>query len=253
MKWNDFITKIQDFKKAGAKTGLNAPTIIRLVYSGAFDSMLSEEHFKIPAADRYPLLVKEALTAMKSKASIPKKTPKDIIGIADISGMGHLMLWRYTVNPYIKYDITNFTTSFLKTHGFEKPKIQEGDITWIKQADSKNQRIDIRYSWSAFFDHKPLFNMYAKNERLLAVVAVVVKADKKMYQGDKESLAVTLFNGHEYIDSLRMWPDKTGKLNKAITSQINKCSIGLAIIRPSKFMDKPSGTLVSWIKLGGTT
>ena len=251
MNWNEFINKISEFKKEGS-TGLNAPALIRLVYSGAFDSMLSPDHFKIPAADRYPILVKDILSALKSKATMPKKSKTDLLGITDITSPGHLMLWRYMVNPFVKYDVADYMISFLKTHGFQRPSIQEGDITWFKPESSTNTRVDIRYNWRYFFTKKNLFDMYKNVDRLIAVAGIIVKAEKRMYQGDKESLVVQIFNGHEYTDDLRMWPGSDGKLNKAVVAQLTKCSMGLAIIKPSKFRDKPSGTLVSWIKLHGT-
>ena len=246
MIWSEFIEKIKVFKKEAGKTGLNAPSVIRLIYSGAFDEMLTDEMKKQPAQDRYAAMCAEALKAMGSKASLPKAGAKELIGINKINGIGHLMLWRFSTNPFVSYDVTEFCKGFLRSQGFDRPQVPDGDVTWVKpQRGSQKMRIDIRYSWHDLFN-KPRVLDYYSNDRLLGVMGIVVKVEKKPYGAGKESLAITLFNGHEYIEGVRMWPDKSGKLNPLVVAQIKEFSLGLAVIRPKAWNDRPSGSFMSW-------
>ena len=80
----------------------------------------------------------------------------------------------------------------------------------------------------------------------MGVVGIIVQSKKMIYQGDKESLALTIFNGHEYIEGNRMWPDKSGKLNPLVVATMTELSMGLAIIRPKPWNDRPSGSVLSW-------
>lgn len=252
MTWNEFINKIKEFRKQTGKSPLNAPPMIKLLYGGAFDEMLSPEARKIPAILRYEGLTKELLDAMGSKASIPKKTKTEIIGLDQVRGMGHLMLWRYSSNPFIQYDLTDYSITFLKSLGYERPKMQEGDITWTRPATDARGRTDILYSWHNIFSRPPVLRCYESGQRNLAVMGIVVKAEKKIYQGHKESLAVVLFNGHEYTCEMRMWPGEDGKLNKGILAQMEVGSTGLAMVRPKVWNDKPSAAIISWMPLLGT-
>lgn len=245
MTWDEFINKIKTFKAEGA-TGLNAPAIIRLIFIGAFDEMLTDEMRAKPAHTRYADMCSEALAAMKSKASLPKAGAKELVGINKINGVGHLMLWRFSTNPFVSYDITEFCKGFLRSQGFDRIGSPEGDITWTKpQKGSQKMRVDVRYSWHDLFNKPRVLESYDR-DRLLGVVGIIVKVEKKPYQGNKESLAITLFNGHEYIDGIRMWPDKSGKLNPLVVAQIREFSLGMAIIRPKAWNDRPSGAFLSW-------
>jgi len=248
--WSDFVDKISKFKKELGGTGMSAPSIIRLIYSGAFDEMIDEELKAKPLQVRYKDITDQALSAMKSTAKLPKATTKELVGINKIDGIGNLMLWRFSTNPFARYDVSDFCKGFLKSQGFERPIIPEGDITWMKPAKNGNKtRIDIRYSWSDLFNKTRVLEAYPK-DRLLASMCIVVKAEKRNYQVDKESLVVTLFNGHEYIEGVRMWPGESGKLNPLIVTQIKPYNLGLAIIRPKPWNDRPGGTLVSWTGVG---
>lgn len=254
MTWTEFIGKIKSYRKEAGKTGLNAPSVIRLLYGGAFDEMLSKETMAIPVQERYPQLATELLAAMGSKAKLPKKNKNEMIGIAKINSMGHLMLWRYSINPFVQYDITKFCVSFLKNMGFNRPTLSEGDILWVKpeRHDGTNKtRIDVRYSWNNIFSLPTTLNTYEKGYRLLGVVGVIVKADIRIYQETKESLSIVLFNGHEYTNEIKLWPGQDGKLNKAVLAQMEVGSLGLAIVKPKTWNDRPTGTLVSWTRVMG--
>lgn len=246
MLWNEFIEKVKTFKKEAGKTGLNAPSIIRLVYGGAFDEMLTPEMKIQPAHLRYADMCAEVLKAMGSKASLPKAGAKEFVGIKNINGIGHLMLWRFSTNPFVSYDVTDFCKGFLRSEGFERPQIPEGDITWVKPARGNQKlRIDVRYSWNDLFNKPRSLESYQK-DRLLAVVGIIVKAERKIYQGSKESMAITLFNGHEYIEGVRMWPGEGGKLNPLVTGQLKEFSLGMALIKPKAWNDRPSGSFIAW-------
>lgn len=246
MNWGEFIQKIQRFKKEAGKTGLNAPGLIRLLYSGAFDEILPPEAFKVPAHERYPVLATELLAAMGSKAKLPKKSGKELVGIDKIASTGHLMLWRHSTNPFVHYEITEFCKTFLKSQGFARPQYPDGDILWVKNSRTV---IDIRKSWTELFNTTYALDSYQQGKKLLGVMGIVVKAEKRMYQTSKESLALTLFNGYEYVDSLRLWPGEDGKLNQAMVDKIEPYSMGLAIVKPKPWNDRPSGTVVNWIRM----
>jgi len=253
MTWNDFLEKVKLFKKDAGRTGLNAPSIIRLIYSGAFDEIITPEMKAQPAHTRYASMCADILKAMGSKAALPKAGAKELVGIKNINGIGHLMLWRFSTNPFASYDVTDFCKGFLRSEGFDRPQVPEGDITWVKPArGSQKSRIDVRYSWSDLFNKPKSMEAYQK-DRLLGVVGIIVKAERKIYQGNKESMAITLFNGHEYIDGIRMWPDQSGKLNPLITGQLKEFSLGLAIIRPKAWNERPSGSFLSWTGVLGSS
>lgn len=249
MTWDEFIQKIRRFKKETGKTGLNAPGLIRLLFSGAFDEMLPPEAFKIPACERYPILATEMLAAMGSKAKLPKKRGKELVGIDKIASVGHLMLWRHSTNPFVSYDITDYCKSFLKQQGFVRPSYPDGDITWIKNA---RMQIDIRKSWHDLFGTTYAIQSYEQGKKMLGVMAIIAKVEKKMFQGTKESLVVTLFNGHEYLDSLRVWPGEDGKVSQVMIDQMEQYSMGLALIKPKPWNDRPAGTIIKWIRMGTT-
>jgi len=246
MTWDEFIQKIRRFKKETGKTGLNAPGLIRLLFIGAFDEMLSVETLQISACDRYPMLAKEMLAAMGSKAKLPKKRGKELVGIDKIDSVGRLMLWRHSSNPFISYEITDYCKSFLKQQGFERPAYRDDNILWVKNAKTP---IDIRKSWHELFGTTYALQSYEQGKKMLAVMCIIAKVEKKMFQGTKESLVVTLFNGHEYLDSLRIWPGEDGKVSQVMIDQMEQYAMGLAIVKPKPWNDRPAGTIVKWIRM----
>jgi hypothetical protein len=249
-EWQKFVDKLGRFRKETKTLGINVPALMRLIYSGAFDEMLDDELKAKPPQIRYKEMVDQVVSVMKSKASLPKATSKELVGINKIDGIGNLMLWRFSTNPFVRYDVSDFCKGFLKSQGFERPVMPEGDVTWMKPAKNGNKtRIDIRYSWAELFQKTRVLEAYQK-DRLLGSMCIVVKAEKKMFQSTKESLVVTLFNGHEYIEGVRMWPNESGKLNPLIINQIKPYNLGLAIIRPKPWNDRPGGTLLSWTGVG---
>ena len=132
--------------------------------------------------------------------------------------------------------------------------MSEGDILWVKpeRHDGSNKtRIDVRYSWNNIFSLPNTLNTYEKGYRLLGVVGVIVKADIRIYQETKESLSIVLFNGHEYTNEIKLWPGPDGKISKALLMQMEVGSLGLAIVKPKTWNDRPTGTLVSWTRVMG--
>jgi len=251
MMWTEFIEKIKHFKKEGVKSGLNAASITRLLYSGAFDEMIDDETKKIPAVDRYKKLYQELIAAMESKSQLPKATGMEQIGINKITTSPQLILWRHSVNPFSRHDISGFCRNFLTNEGFELASSASGEITWYKKQSGDNQtQIDVRKSWSGLFDSREVYKQY-NGDRLLGIVGIVVSVEKKPYQGGKESLSVTLFNGMEYIEGVRVWPGKNGKIKPEMIEGLTKNSVGLAIIKPKPWNDKAGGSIVGWTRVMG--
>ena len=253
MTWNDFIEKIVVFRKETGKSNLSAPAVMRLLYSGAFDEMLDAETMKIPAMDRYAQLLKQVMQAIGSKAQLPKASKIELIGLNQVTKIEQLMLWRFSSNPFVQYNMADFCKSFLKSQGFERPQLPEGDILWVKPARSGHKlRIDVRYSWQNLFKSPKLLENY-ENNRLVGSICIITKVEKRLFQGNKESLVISMFNGHEYIEGIRMWPDKSGVLNPLVTSQIKKHAVGLAVLRPKPWNDKPGGSFIEWVEVLGVT
>jgi len=249
--WNDFIEKIKVFRKAKGKSGLSAPTIVRLLYSGSFDDMLDEETMKIPAQERYLQLSQDVLKAMGSKAALPKASGEEQVGINKITSVPHLLLWRHSTNPFARYDITSFCKGFLLHAGFVRAQKNASGISWFRPVSHENQtQVDICPSWSGLFDSNNAYKTYT-GDRLLGVMGVIVKVEKKMYQGNKESLSVTIFNGSEYIEGVRVWPEKSGKIKQELVAGLEKHAVGLVIIRPKPWNDKAGGSIVGWTKVKG--
>jgi hypothetical protein len=255
MTWTEFIAKIKHTKKTYGRTGLNPAGLARLLWSGAFDSMLPPEAFQEPAHDRYRRLTKEMYDAMGSKAKLPAKAKKELLGVAEIVSAPRLMLWRHDVNPLVQFDITQFYKPFLESLGFEKLTPPREDILWErKSTEHKGGHtvpIDLRYSWFNVFDNPSLFQMYTKNQRLLAMMVIVLKSDKRIYQEHKESLSLVFFNGHETTDEIKLWPNAEGKLNKHMEMSLKQCELGLAIIQPKLWKGNRTGTLINFMRVIG--
>ena len=250
--WNELIEKIAAFKASKVKMGLNAPSILRLLYGGAFDSMLPPEVFKLPAHQRYARLGQEILHAMGSKAKLPKKGSQELIGLSSVASPGHLMLWRHAVNPFARYEITDYHVTFLKSLGFERPSEEEKRLDpgrwWVrypKEGTAYRTRVEIRSSWASIF-HPVIFRKYEDGKILVGVFGIITKSSKRMFQETKESLSVSLFNGHEYTSEMKMWPGPDGKLDRAKTAQMDELETGLAVIRPKFWNLRPTATLITW-------
>jgi hypothetical protein len=243
--WSDFIEKIRSFRAAGAKTGLNAPAMIRMLYMGAFDDMLPPETLKIPATERYPALLKEMLGAMASKAKLPKKKVTEVIGMTQLDSTANLMLWRFENNPFVQYDITRYFVTFLKDKGYVKAQGRSDDVLWERQiTESSRTQVDIRYSWIHSF-HSTVLPQYEKG-KLLGVLGVIVKAERKIFQGNRESIGLILFNGHEHTNEIRIWPGEDGKVSEVLKAQLKPGKVGLAVLKPKLWNSRPSASLVSW-------
>jgi hypothetical protein len=257
LTWGEFINKIKEFKSAGVKSGLNAPSIIRLLYSGAFDALLPKELFEIPATKRYAQLIQEALKAMGSKAKLPKKGARELIGLQSVDSPSHLMLWRHSINPFARYDMTEYYVTFLKTMGFTRPtdvdRIADPGLLWVRYPDENTHhkiRVDIRRSWAGTF-HPSVYQKYGQGGRLVGVVGIIIKSQKRMYQETKESLSIMMFNGHEHTNEMKMWPGKDGLLDRGKMLQMAELSMGLMIVQPKFWNNKPTATVFSWDKIWG--
>lgn len=251
MKWDNFIQKIKDFKSQGVSPGLSASTVTRLLYAGAFDEMLSDELKAIPAIQRYARMRTEALTALKSKAELPKATGDEHIGLNKVESIPHLVLWRHSVNPLSKYDLSNFCKNFLAHEGFLKAASESGEITWFRPEQNGASQIDIRTSWHGLFDASGKWKTYS-SQRTLAMIAIVVDVKKSTFQGNKESLVVDLFNGTEFIQGLRVWPARgQSKVSEDLANGLTKHSVGLVYLQPKPWNDRSGGAIIKWTKVRG--
>jgi len=244
MMWPDFIEKIKTFRKSTKSLGLNAPSLIRLLFSGAFDDMLPKELFEIPAQKRYTQLTVDLLSALGSKSKIPKKSKTDVIGLNEVESLGHLMLWRYSTNPFSRYEITSFCKTFLSAQGFAKPQYPSDDVLWVKAKG--RTLVEIRKSWSGLFTSHFALSSYENGSKMLALVGIVVKTSRSYTHSGKPFLTITLFNGNEYVEGIKLWAKDDGTLNQAMVSQLKPGEMGLAYIKPKPWNDKPSGSLINW-------
>ena len=99
---------------------------------------------------------------------------------------------------------------------------------------------------NSFIFRPVIFRKYEDGKILVGVFGIITKSSKRMFQETKESLSVSLFNGHEYTAEMKMWPGPDGKLDRAKTAQMDELSTGLAVIRPKFWNLRPTATLITW-------
>jgi len=253
MKWNEFIDKVASAKKLKIKLGFNAGGIIRLIYAGAFNGLIThdEEYVKMPAYLRCSRMTAEALKAMKSKAALPKSTKTEPIGVRDIKSDASLVLWRHIVNPLFTYNLVNLYSQHLQSHfGFTPNQVGNTKaIPLVKHmsSDTGKPSTDLYSSWAAAFDQEHAMEDYRNGRRNAAAVGVIVKAAARRYgQEGKRCMDVTFFDGFQEYQ-VTMWPNRnTGDYNLANAADLKACEFGLFVIKPSIYKGKKGGSLIKF-------
>ena len=248
MLWNEFLNKLSDAKHAKLNKGLSVPAITTLIYSGAFDDSVQD---LTPAnrLDTYLKMYQEVREALDSDAKLPSRKKGDVLRIADITGDITLALWRSQSNPLTDFDLLNSdnVTKWLKFHhGFEKHhhEVVKWHIPSSEKYGKKPGHLIDKWSW--VFENDYLYDAYSRRDSKidLMVFGVVIDPEIKIYQGYKERLAFKIFTGREYTDEITMWPDsEDGKISDVTKQMIVTGAVGLAVVKPSKFAGKKTGTI----------
>jgi hypothetical protein len=251
MLWTEFVAKAKKSKEKGISFRLSVPTIVTLIYSGAFDS---SDPTITPSnrLDKYREMYDQIKNALESEAQLPGKTKTEILGIRDITGDVSLALWRAQTNPLTDFDIlgSDKVAEWLKmNHGFER--VTDGNfIKWRVLPTRERRELHLVDRWSWVFKKSDAYNMYsAKYPKVdLTLFGIVIDPQIKIYQGSKERLTFKIFTGREYTDELTMWPSEDGKISDANKSVIVNGAVGLCIVKPNMFAGRQSGTVYKFYR-----
>jgi hypothetical protein len=251
MQWNEYLAKIEQLRKDGGKAGFNVGLVIRLIYVGAFQSMIAHDpgYTTMPAWRRCLRMAEEVTKAFGSKAALAKKSKTEPVGIIDINSDAALVLWRHLVNPLFTFNLTGLYGKTL-TEGFGFVKNQVGNtatVPYCKETPGKSlQGIDLYSAWEYVFRAAESYGAYTSWRRAPGVIGVVTSTQARSFQSfgkTKTFLAVTFFDGFKTHECV-LWPDdKQFHYNEAKAAVLAPCSYGIFLIQPKVIKGRLGGSL----------
>jgi hypothetical protein len=268
MKWDDFLIKIKAFKETcgPGQLNLNAGSLTTLLFAGGFDSMI----------DKRPLTYKdyhELCEALKqtigSDAELPGAKKNEALGISDIDSDIKLNMWRYQANPLHRFSLTDHFKGFLEAEGFQKSNAIDKRLIFRRPApesDSyvepklRQRAVEIWSSWKYVFENTAVFKHHSiwtepsgykhYPDTKLGFLGMIQGVQLRPLKDGRKSYTFRLFLGGETTDELRVWANEQGFVPHAIRQHLKNGSVGIGIIRISRYNDKPSGSLSEWIPAG---
>lgn len=247
MKWSEFLVKISQLKAKGGKLGFNIGVVTRLIFTGAFNSMLTpgDEYMKMPAFERYQRMTKEAATAMKSKAKLPGKSKTEAIGIDEIRNDAGLVLWRHIVNPLFQFNLASLYKDHLhKTMGF-RPS-QNGNVRMIPMVLNLPDKpgCDLWTRWEDVYSQTQNFHTYKAGTRMAAVMGIITKTDKMVMKNGRVALRVFFFDGFKEWE-IKLWPERDKETySPGKAAYLKPCTSGLLVIKPDVYNGTKTGNLI---------
>lgn len=255
LKWEEFIKKLSQAKKEKKNKGLSVSSITNLIYSGAFDSMVEGiKPIKESPLLSYHQMYEEVKDALKSKASLPKATKTQIIGLSEVNTIAGLNFWRYESNPLHQFDMLKLAETSFKERGFEETNLKQ--FRYSRNPADKDQRMEwVTDKWSEIFNmpktgpRGAFWMALTKGVQGLVIVGVIAKSEIKTYSnGQKERLVVSVYNGRETVRDLVVWPDRKGdgKISEYAKSTLRAPNFCMLWVRPSLWNEKKNGTIEKW-------
>lgn len=252
MKWNEFLQKIKDANKLKKDKKLSIPVLAILIFSGTFDSFIEEDIE--PGVEIYRSMFEELKKAKKSKASLPPKKKGESIGLDEVKSMLQLSIWRAQRSPIVKkVDFEPFLEAALKNFGFSRVHKEGSIFKFARGADRTNNKPEVlgTANWSKLFADKNRLDLF-KDGRQLMIYGVVTDTKLLRYgpMKEKERLVFRIFTGQETTDELVLWPSRdTGFISEAIKHEIKDGSTGFCLVKPTTYRDKPTATIVRFVRL----
>lgn len=261
--WPQFVDKLTQAKKKSLSKGISVPAITRLIYAGAFDSFLSA-----PATvDTYKTMYNEVKAALKSKASLPKASKTQTIGIDEIDSGVALHRWKNEVSPIFRFSLIELFKHQLSSLGYLKnpPSAKLRNLLYIRERElgyrdgvQEIEKTAIVDSWEAFWkmpqqflDSFLLDSVMSRDNRIrykfdIAFVGFVSAVENKFYGPDaKEMIKVKLYLGKDHTNFLIQWPDRnTGKIPIHTKSRLELKRPVLMRVKPNLYKDKFRGGTV---------
>jgi len=281
MQWDEFITKLRKAKAEKKIVGNVASVFMNLLYSGALDSMLPSN--VKPTLSLYDSLLDQILNALKSKASKPKKTKTEMVGLKDVKNDVILGLWRYQNNPLAQFNLKSHCMSTLgNVHspimGYVPTEPDEGRGFMKKEheIDSKDWKVIeknvffISTDWQKFFERDIFRNLwvydqdYTKNDNkgidesydrdtkittkencTLAIMGVVISKTVSRTMSGKEKMEVVLFTGSECTGPITFWPARGhSDLHKSIIDGIKVMNVYAIQVKLSEYKGRPGASVM---------
>jgi len=249
--WSDFLEYLKDNKASLTNQGLSVSVLTILVYSGALDSLIdSQDRGSIR---KYFEMYQELCKVRGSKAKLPTKTKKDIIGLEEMHHNAHLSLWRNQVNPLAQFDLIGLCVNALTQMGFRRTMDNPGFLPWKASAKGRALPTYIMDRWGDLFasENNGYFVQFSKKRANLAIMGIVISAKVMPYgpNNEKERMVMKLFTGMDHTDDIVIWPNEDGKLPEMCRSEIKLGALIRAIIVPSRWNGRPTATVVKWLSI----
>lgn len=201
--WEEFLQQIKTLKKdyKAGQVDLRAGPLVTLLYAGAFDTMLGRE----PTFTEYKGLSSELLTALGSKAALPKAKKGEILGIADIKATIDLHLWRSEMSPTYKFDIAALFEQFILSLRFLKTT---GDLSYRRPALKNCGEILVFRNSKTVFENLRFFDYVNQKglERTVGIVGIVRDFQVRKTKAGREMGTFRMFLGDGSSDLIYIWP-----------------------------------------------
>lgn len=263
MNWQDFLLKIRTYKSTKIQEEkLNASTAMRLIFAGAFDSMVEPDTLKpLNIVATYRRMCDELVAALKSSAKLPPAKPKELCGIADIHNEANLNSWRFTSNPLVTYDLAGKMERELDAIGYRKHiSGKSRPYTVFKLVDDLENGKDksrdrggpitfILSSWKDVFEDEGIVKAIESNQVRVGILGVVTSQEAKPYGDNKVRIVLKLFTGVEDTDDIVIWPDRNSGQIEPLMRAIVPNEHGIALISPKVWNGKYSASLVKWVPI----
>lgn len=246
MTWIDFLDKIRALKKQGGKAGFNAGVVTRLIYAGAFNSMLvgNKDYLDLPAHERCLRMTREAVKAMKSNAKLPKASKTEPIGIVDIRNDAGLVLWRHIVNPLFQFNLSSLYKEHLrKTMGFMPSTTGDTRMIPMNLNLPDKPGCDLYARWEDVYAMPASMKSYQQGIRRCACMAIITKTDKMVMKNGRVALRVYFFDGFREYE-IKLWPPQGRDMyDQAKAAYLKPCAVGLLLIKPDVYNGSRTGSL----------
>lgn len=228
--WQDFLDKIRFVKKHKIKTP-PAPVIFKLIYAGAFDSIIPVKNIK-NIHEYYRKMCDDVSNVLKSKAQLPKASKTQTIGVADIDSEVKLYQWRSEINPTFTFNLTDLYKGHLLSLGYLPFNTQDPrykPIKYIKEVKYNQHYIEktvLMESWNDFWSLPDdiLFKQFLSDgcsyngihyKYFVSFIGFISNIEERVYgKESKEMIKVKLYLGKDHTNYLVQWPDKTGKIKE---------------------------------------
>lgn len=262
--WVHFLLKLSDAKKAGVTKGISVPAITRLIYAGAFDSMIPDDHSgRIDGKvtyETYEKMHEEVKRALKSKASLPKASKTQSLGIDSIDSNITLLRWRAQASPTFRFNLSELYKNNLENLGFIEHKptdaVSKSVVLYKRDRNLGKNRVErtlLIRSWEGLWSlsKKDIDRFLVKSvqaggteyEFYVAFLGFVTEKETRFYsENAKEMLRVKLYLGEDHTDYLIKWPEwGHDRVSESVKMRLDPRRPVLVRVKPTIWKDKYYG------------